>query len=46
MKIPNKLKIGGHNIKIIQKEFGDVDGESDTFNDSITINKKLTKTQK
>lgn len=49
MKIPKKLKIGGHIVKIIEKEGFNIDsdcGEFEISMNTITIRKDLPKDQK
>lgn len=47
MKIPNKIKIGGHIIKIdISKELKDLNGQADTSTNTIRICKLLPQSQK
>lgn len=47
MKIPTKLKIGGHIVKLSYKDFGGrYDGLSSTEDNTIIIEKKLPPSQK
>jgi len=52
MKIPKKIKIGGHEFKIVFKKASLVDegnadsGSLDTDSNTIEINEKLTQSQK
>lgn len=47
MRIPSKLKIGGHNVKVILKDLGgNLDGESNTHDNTISIEEKMPASQK
>ena len=46
MKIPKRLKIGAHTVKIIQGARLDGDGEFDTHADTIFSDSRLSQTQK
>lgn len=48
MQIPKKIKVGGHTLKIIMKDFADVNlcGETDLDKNTIQIRKSLHQSQK
>lgn len=47
MRIPKKVKIGGHIVKVIMQDMGGhLDGEADTHANSICIEDKLPQSQK
>lgn len=41
MKIPNKLKIGGHIFKIVESDLKNICGETDLTKLTISLDKKL-----
>lgn len=46
MKIPKKIKIGGHTVKVVFKEVEGQNGSFDSGTNTITIDPKIPQSQK
>ena len=45
MKIPKKLSIGGHTVKVVLKELNEIDGEFDKETNTIYVDPRLSESQ-